>query len=177
MDLIETVLDAEQYETDNSKNLAFVTQTTLSADDTADIIAVLKRRFPHITAPRHDDICYATTNRQTAVKELAAICDAIIVIGAENSSNSVRLVEVAQKYGCHNAVLVPDSDAVNCDDFKNFSKIGITAGASAPEILVTELVTKFQNYCTVTVETLKALNENVHFKVPVLPEKPSVVLG
>jgi 4-hydroxy-3-methylbut-2-enyl diphosphate reductase len=182
IDLIETVTDAENYQADTPQNLAFVTQTTLSADDTADIIAVLQRRFPDITAPRHDDICYATTNRQTAVKELATMCDAIIVIGAKNSSNSVRLVEVAQKYGCLNAVLVPDSDAINCDDFKHYHKIGITAGASAPEILVTELVEKFQNYCNITVETLKALNENVHFKVPALPEKPqtqkpSVVSG
>jgi 4-hydroxy-3-methylbut-2-enyl diphosphate reductase len=89
----------------------------------------------------------------------------------------VRLVEVAQKYGCANAVLVPDCDAVDCNDFKHFKKIGITAGASAPEILVTELITKFKNYCTVTVETLDALSENVHFKVPVLPEKPNAVIG
>ncbi len=177
IDLIETVFDAENYQTDTPDNLAFVTQTTLSADDTADIIAVLQKKFPNMTAPRHDDICYATTNRQYAVKELASLCDAIIVIGSEKSSNSVRLVEVAQKYGCHNAVLVPDADAVNCDDFKAFKKIGITAGASAPEILVTELIDKFKNYCTVHVETLKSLNENVHFKVPVLPEKQSVTAG
>ncbi len=171
IDLIETVTDAHHYQTDNPDNLAFVTQTTLSADDTADIITVLKDKFPNMTAPRHDDICYATTNRQNAVKELSALCDAIIVIGAKNSSNSVRLVEVAQKYGCHNAILVPDADALNCDDFKHYKKIGITAGASAPEILVTQLIDKFKNYCTINIETLDYLNENVHFKVPVLPEK------
>ena len=174
IDLIETVADAENYHTDNPENLAFVTQTTLSADDTADIIAVLKQKFPNITSPRHDDICYATTNRQQAVKELANLCDAIIVIGAKNSSNSVRLVEVAQKYGCHNAVLIPDADAVNCEDFKHYQKIGITAGASAPEILVTELVNKFKKSYHVDIQTLDTLDENVHFKLPILPEKQKI---
>lgn len=175
IDLIETITDAENYETQTPDNLAFVTQTTLSADDTADIIAVLQRKFPNITAPRHDDICYATTNRQHAVKELANICDAIIVIGAENSSNSVRLVEVAKKYGCYNTILIPDAHAINCDDFKAFQKIGITAGASAPEILITELIAKFKNDYNVTVDTLSTLHENVHFKVPVLPEKQTAI--
>ena len=182
IDLIETIEDAENYQTDHTDNLAFVTQTTLSADDTADIIAVLQKRFPLIVAPRHDDICYATTNRQQAVKDLAKICDAIIVIGAQNSSNSVRLVEVAQKYGCQHAILIPDADVLNCIDFKIFKKIGITAGASAPEILVQAVIKKFQSHFEVSVETLNTLDENVHFKVPVLPEKlqaekPQIIIG
>jgi 4-hydroxy-3-methylbut-2-enyl diphosphate reductase len=172
IDLIETIDDAQNYQTDTPNNLAFVTQTTLSADDTADIIKVLQIRFPNIVMPRHDDICYATTNRQQAVKDLAKICDAIIVIGAENSSNSVRLVEVAKKYGCHNTILIPDAHYIECKLYANFTKVGITAGASAPEILVQELIKKFQSYYPyLTVNTLNTLNENVHFKLPKLPEK------
>ncbi|MFT6072545.1 MAG: 4-hydroxy-3-methylbut-2-enyl diphosphate reductase [Alphaproteobacteria bacterium] len=177
IDLIETIEDAENYQTDHANNLAFVTQTTLSADDTADIITVLQKRFPLIVAPRHDDICYATTNRQQAVKDLAKICDAIIVIGAQNSSNSVRLVEVAQKYGCRHAILIPDADVLNCIDFKVFKKIGITAGASAPEILVQAVIKKFQLHFEVSVEILNTLDENVHFKVPILPEKLQNIIG
>jgi len=170
IDLIETTQDAEQYQTDYAGNLAFVTQTTLSADDTADIIAILTKRFPKIVAPRHDDICYATTNRQQAVKDLAKLCDAIIVIGAENSSNSVRLVEVAKKYGCPLAILIPDADHVDYQAFASCKKIGITAGASAPEILVQALIERFQSEFSITIETLNVLDENVHFKTPKLPD-------
>ena len=171
IDLIETVQDAENYNPINNQPLAFVTQTTLSADDTADIIAVLQNRFPDIVAPRHDDICYATTNRQQAVKELAKISDAIIVIGAQNSSNSVRLVEVAEKYGCPFAILIPDADALDLDQFKNYQSIGITAGASAPEVLVEQVIDKFKKSHNIKIENLEYLNENVRFKIPNLPDK------
>lgn len=171
IDLIETTQDAEVYQPQTDQELAFVTQTTLSADDTADIIAVLQRRFPNIVAPRHDDICYATTNRQEAVKELAKVCDAIIVIGAQNSSNSVRLVEVAQKYGCEHSLLIPDADALDIASLSDYKNIGITAGASAPEVLVEQVIRKFkQNYIT-TIETLNYMDENVKFKVPNMPDR------
>lgn len=171
IDLIETVQDAENYQSKNNQELAFVTQTTLSADDTADIIAVLQKRFTDIVAPRHDDICYATTNRQQAVKELAKICEAIIVIGAQNSSNSVRLVEVAQKYGCDHAILIPDAGQLNIDEFAHYNRIGITAGASAPEILVEQLIEKFKQSQLTEIETLNYMDENVRFKVPNMPDR------
>ena len=169
IDLVQTEEDAENYQTDNADNLAFVTQTTLSADDTKDIIAVLKKRFPNIVQPRHDDICYATTNRQEAVKEIANDADMMLVIGAQNSSNSVRLVEVAQKAGCNKAFLIADYRSIPWDKFENVKKIAISAGASAPEILVTEVIDAISEKYVVSVEEIIIKQEDVHFKLPHFP--------
>lgn len=173
IDLIQTVEDAEIYECDTPEKLAFVTQTTLSADDTKDIIAVLQRRFPSITAPRHDDICYATTNRQNAVKELAGECDMIFVLGAKNSSNSVRLVEVAQKAGCENAYLMDDYHGIPWDALLEHKPkiLGITAGASAPEILVEQVIDALNKKFEIEVSEFSLTKEDVHFKLPSFPKK------
>jgi len=170
IDLIQTIADAENYHTDKAE-LAFVTQTTLSADDTRDIIATLKQRFPHIKTPRHDDICYATTNRQEAVKALAEQIDMLLVIGSKNSSNSVRLVEVAHKAGCHKAFLIDDATDIPWAEMTECKTLGITAGASAPEILVTGVLQALAEKFSCTVEEFSLLAEDVHFKLPVFPEK------
>lgn len=169
IDLIQTCDDAEKYETDQVDNLAFVTQTTLSADDTKDIIAVLKRRFPNITQPRHDDICYATTNRQEAVKALAVQADLMLVIGAQNSSNSVRLVEVALKAGCPQAYLIADHTHIPWDAFTGVKTVAISAGASAPEILVTQVTQSLSQKFDITIEEVMIKKEDVHFKLPNFP--------
>jgi 4-hydroxy-3-methylbut-2-enyl diphosphate reductase len=164
--LIETVDDAKNFTPHNPENLAFITQTTLSVDDTKDIITILKQRFPNIIAPNKEDICYATTNRQMAVKELAQQVDCVLVIGATNSSNSVRLVEVAKKAGCENAYLIGRAENIHWSLFQNAKKVGITAGASAPEILVNEVIAAFKNHFDVTVSQLKLADENITFKLP-----------
>jgi 4-hydroxy-3-methylbut-2-enyl diphosphate reductase len=164
--LIETVADAERFEPKDPDRLAFVTQTTLSVDDTTDIIAAMKQRFPNITEPHKEDICYATTNRQSAVKTLAARCDLMFVIGATNSSNSVRLVEVAQKAGATRAVLISSADDVDWEALGPVATVGITAGASAPEDLVEALVTAFQARFEVTLENISVTKEDVVFKLP-----------
>ena len=169
IDLIQTIEDAENYQTDNPENLAFVTQTTLSADDTKDIIAVLKKRFPNITQPRHDDICYATTNRQEAVKELAEEADMMLVIGAQNSSNSVRLVEVALKAGCPKAFLIADYNHIPWEELSGVNKLAISAGASAPEILVSQVIESISEHRDVSVEEVVIKQEDVHFKLPNFP--------
>ncbi|MEM6602803.1 MAG: 4-hydroxy-3-methylbut-2-enyl diphosphate reductase [Pseudomonadota bacterium] len=174
IDLIQTVADAEAYIADSPDNLAFVTQTTLSMDDTKDIIAVLQHRFPNIIAPRHDDICYATTNRQEAVKKFAPMADLVLVIGAQNSSNSVRLVEVAEKAGCPKAYLIPDHTAIIWDDFTDVKSVGITAGASAPEILVEQVIEAISKRYDVSIEELTLTDENVHFKLPQFPVRSDV---
>ena len=165
MTLIETVEDAETVEVANPDNLSFVTQTTLSVDDTSDIIETLQRRFPNITSPKSEDICYATTNRQTAVKAIAEECDRVIVIGAPNSSNSMRLVEVSEKMGC-SARLVQRAHDLDWDWLDGGQTIGITAGASAPEVLVEEVITALKEKRPARVELITTAEEDVIFKVP-----------
>ena len=140
IDLIETIQDAQNYTKKNEKKLAYITQTTLSVDDTKDIINVLKNKFPDINEPKKEDICYATTNRQAAVKKIAKQCDAFFVIGSRNSSNSLRLVEVAKNNGCKNAELIHTQSSFPIEKISNSKTIGISSGASAPEILVKEFI-------------------------------------
>ena len=164
--LVETVQDAEKFEPADPERLAYITQTTLSIDDTAEIVSVLRRRFPNIVGPHKEDICYATTNRQEAVKEIAEACDALIVVGAPNSSNSRRLVEVAHKAGCPHAVLVQRAQEIVWDGFQDADVVGVTAGASAPEILVEEVLDALRERFDVTVENVTTRKENVSFKIP-----------
>lgn len=166
IDLIENVQDAKNINLPQSGKLAYVTQTTLSVDDTAEIVKILIERFPHIRVPKKDDICYATTNRQEAVRALAEKCDAIIVVGAPNSSNSVRLVEVAEKAGCAKAVLLQSAADLEWNWLENVQNLGITAGASAPEILVEELIEKIQTQRAVSIENITTAEENIEFKLP-----------
>src|SRR6476661_3505896 len=141
--LIETAADARVFSPRDSQRLAYITQTTLSVDDTAAVVAILKERFPAIVGPKKEDICYATTNRQAAVKAIAPKCEALIVVGAPNSSNSLRLVEVAERAGCRKAVLVQRAADIAWDTFEGIATLGITAGASAPELLVSEIIEAF----------------------------------
>ncbi len=164
--LIETAEDAETFEPTNPDELAWITQTTLSVDDTAGIVDVLERRFPNIVGPNRQDICYATTNRQEAVKSLAGDCDAILVVGAPNSSNSMRLVEVAQKLGCERSMLVQRASEINWAAFEGIQTLGITAGASAPEVLVEEVISAFSERYQIEVETIVTREESVSFKLP-----------
>ena len=164
--LIETVEDAENLTVQDAARLAFVTQTTLSVDDTKDVIAVLQRRFPEIKGPTREDICYATTNRQEAVKSIAAQIDALIVVGAPNSSNSKRLVEVGEKNGCPKGYLVQRATDLNWDVLGGLKVIGLSAGASAPEVLVNEIIDAFRTHYEVTVEKVTLREENVSFKLP-----------
>jgi len=164
--LIESVTDAEAYTPKDSGNLAYCTQTTLSLDDTAQIIAVLQRRFPEIAAPYKEDICYATTNRQEAVKAIAPKCDLVLVLGAPNSSNSVRLVEVAKRKGAKNAQLVESADDVDWAWFAGISALGVTAGASAPEDLVATLIDAVRQRFAVELESVEVTRENVTFRLP-----------
>ena len=166
MILVENAEQAETVEVPHPENLAFVTQTTLSVDDTAEIIEILQRRFPMIEAPRKEDICYATTNRQAAVKKLADECEAMIVLGAPNSSNSNRLAEVALTIGCPKSTLI--QRAVELEDgwLDGVSTLGITAGASAPEVLVQELIDTLAVQFDLTVEERNIINENVTFSLP-----------
>jgi 4-hydroxy-3-methylbut-2-enyl diphosphate reductase len=166
MTLIETIEYAEKVQPADPDNLAFVTQTTLSVDDTADIVAVLRRRFPNIQGPRKEDICYATTNRQAAVKAIAEKCDMLVVIGAPNSSNSKRLVEVGEKAGCARAILVQRAGDIPWDKLAEGSTLGITAGASAPEVLVDEVIAAAKERFTVSVEEVRVAEENVTFNIP-----------
>ena len=164
--LIETVEDAEALSVRDPSKLAYVTQTTLSVDDTRDVIAVLQRRFPAIIGPFKEDICYATTNRQEAVKEIAARCDLLLVVGAPNSSNSMRLVEVGVRAGCPRGALVQRAAELDWSTLQGLSTIGLTAGASAPEVLVNEIVDAFRQHYEVTVEKVTLRDENVSFKLP-----------
>ena len=166
MTLIETAADAEGFEPRDPERLAYVTQTTLSVDDTREIIAILQRRFPTIAAPRKNDICYATSNRQESVKAIAPRADAILVVGAPNSSNSMRLVEVAQKAGCANAMLVQTVRDIPWERLTNLRSLGLTAGASAPEHLIQEIIAAFRDVYDVSVETITMATENVTFKLP-----------
>jgi len=165
MSLIETLADAEAIDPDEPERLAFLTQTTLSVDDTAEIITALRRRFPSIEAPRREDICYATSNRQAAVKAIAGRCDAMLVIGASNSSNSLRLVEVAEREGTPTRLVARGSD-VDFEWLEGVRTLGITAGASAPEILVRELVDRLSERFEVDEEPVEGVEENMVFKLP-----------
>ncbi len=164
--LVETVEDVEKVRVTDPKKLGFITQTTLSVDDTADIVEALKRRFPDILGPKKEDICYATTNRQEAVKAIADRSDAMIVVGAPNSSNSRRLVEVAEKQGCSRAVMVQRASDLDLSLLDGLSSVGLTAGASAPEILVEEVIGLLKQHFTVEIEEVVVRNESVVFKLP-----------
>jgi len=165
IDLIETVEDVENYK-DQNKNLAFVTQTTLSIDDTKNIIASLKKRFPNIKEPAKEDICYATTNRQMAVKNIAKKCDMFFVIGSRNSSNSLRLVEVASQSGCKHSELIHGESKIPTDKIKECQTIGISSGASAPEILVQNFINELKKTFVVKIEEVEIIKENIIFKTP-----------
>ena len=164
--LIETVEDARIFQPPEDSNLAFATQTTLSVDDTAEIISVLQFRFPDITGPRGEDICYATTNRQKAVKDIARNVDVMLVIGASNSSNSQRLVEVAKQAGVADAMLIADKDAIPWERADKASHIGLSAGASAPESLVQDVIQALADRYDLTVKEHGSIRETVNFKLP-----------
>ena len=166
IDLIENIEDARKYQNKSNKELAYVTQTTLSVDDTKDIIAELKRKFPEIKEPKKDDICYATTNRQSAVKKIASFCDMFFVIGSRNSSNSVRLVEVAKKSGCENSLLIHSESEIPFDKIDKCKTIGISSGASAPEILVEEFINNLKKKYNIKIENTEVIKEDVTFKIP-----------
>ena len=164
--LIETVSDAETFATNQPQKLAFLTQTTLSVDDTVAIIEILRQRFPKIQAPHKDDICYATTNRQQAVRAIAETCDHVLIIGAPNSSNSLRLVEVAKSNGCPAATLVQRASDIDWRSLENVARVGLSAGASAPEVLVDEVLGALRTRFDVTVEQVTAVHEDVQFRLP-----------
>jgi len=164
--LIETLADAANFTPRDANKLAYVTQTTLSVHDTAEIVELLKNRFPAIVGPHKEDICYATTNRQDAVKRVAPIVDAMIVVGAPNSSNSRRLKEVAERAGCPRALLVQRAADIYWNEFGAIARIGITAGACAPEVLVEEIVNAFAQRYAVSVESVSTAEEGVFFPLP-----------
>jgi 4-hydroxy-3-methylbut-2-en-1-yl diphosphate reductase len=164
--LVEDTAQAETITVPDPLNLAYATQTTLSVDDTTGIVAILRRRFPAIHGPKMEDICYATTNRQAAVKAIAAQCDALVVIGAPNSSNSMRLVEVAANNGCRKSRLVQRAVDMDWDWLRDVRRLGITAGASAPEMLVEELMAACREHYEVKVEEVRTTDETVVFKLP-----------
>lgn len=164
--LIQTVEDAHVFVPKDPAKLAYVTQTTLSVDDTADIVALLKSRFPQIVGPQKEDICYATTNRQAAVKAMAQRVGCLLVVGSPQSSNSLRLVEVAQRAGCAKAQLIERAREIPWADLEGLQTVGITAGASAPEELVEEVIEEFRKRFDLTVETVTTANENIAFNVP-----------
>jgi 4-hydroxy-3-methylbut-2-enyl diphosphate reductase len=164
--LIETVDDAEAFEAPAGRGLAYATQTTLSVDDTAEVVAALKRRFPEIAGPHKQDICYATTNRQEAVSAIAQRADAMIVVGAPNSSNSQRLVEVGERAGCDTSMLVQRAADIPWERFDDVSTLGISAGASAPEVLVQEIIDAFRGRFDVTLEEVEVAREEIAFNVP-----------
>lgn len=164
--LIETAQDAEAFTPRDPAKLAYVTQTTLSVDDSREIVAILARRFPAMVGPHKEDICYATTNRQEAVKKIAPTVDALIVVGAPNSSNSLRLQEVAERSGCPRAHLVQRADEIDWAKLDGIARLGVTAGASAPEVIVEEIIDAFAARYEVTVETVSAVEESMFFPLP-----------
>jgi len=164
--LIETADDARVFIPRDLDKLAVLTQTTLSVDDTNEIMSVLKERFPSMVTPRKDDICYATTNRQEAVKRMVPACDRMIVVGSPDSSNSLRLVEVAQRAGCPCAVLIQRAGEIDWDLFRGITRLGVTAGASAPEVLVDEIIDAFKARFEAKVETVTTTEESIAFKLP-----------
>ena len=167
--LVETVEQAESIEVKDPDNLAYATQTTLSVRETEDVLSVLKRRFPNIAGPKREDICYATTNRQRAVESLAPRADLTLIIGATNSSNSVRLVEVARTAGCPRNALVQSADTMEWSLFDDVSTVAVSAGASAPEDLVDGLIEACRSRFTVTVEEIEVVKEDVAFRTPPTP--------
>ena len=171
--LVETVEDVAGLTVRDPEKLAFVTQTTLSVDDTAEIVEALKARFPAIVGPHKEDICYATTNRQEAVKAIAPKVDALLVVGAPNSSNSKRLVEVARKAGCGYAQLVQRASDIDWRALEGIGAVGVTAGASAPEVLIEEVIDSFRDRFHVTVEMVETAQERVEFKVPRVLREPA----
>ena len=166
IDLIQSEDEAKKYNLKNNRKIAFVTQTTLSVDDTIEMINILKMRFPNIKEPLKEDICYATTNRQMAVKNIAKKCDMFFVIGSRNSSNSVRLVEVAKKSGCFNSQLIHSESEIPYDLIQGSKVIGISSGASAPEILVNNFINGLKDRFTVNISEVEIIKENVVFKIP-----------
>ena len=166
IDLIENIDDVNNYKNKSQKKLAFVTQTTLSVDDTKEIISALKKKFPEIKEPKKEDICYATTNRQSAVKKIAKECDMFFVIGSRNSSNSIRLVEVARKSGCSNSRLIHSENPLPLDEIEKYNTIGISSGASAPEMLVDNFINNLKKQFTVVIEEVEIVKENIIFKIP-----------
>ncbi|MCL4109733.1 UNVERIFIED_CONTAM: hypothetical protein GTU68_018460 [Idotea baltica] len=171
--LVETVEDVGTVPVRDPNALAFVTQTTLSVDDTADIVLSLQARFPNIVGPHKEDICYATTNRQEAVKAVAPRIDALLVVGAPNSSNSKRLVEVGARAGCAYSQLVQRGDDIDWRALEGIKALGITAGASAPEVLINEVIDAFRDRYDVTVDVVETAVENVEFKVPRVLREPA----
>ncbi len=165
IDLIENVEDVKNYKNKKEK-LAFVTQTTLSVDDTKEIISALKNKFPEIIEPKKEDICYATTNRQSAVKKIAEKCDMFFVIGSRNSSNSMRLVEVAKNSGCVNSRLIHSESSIPFEEIEKFNTIGVSSGASAPEILVDNFINGLKKQFTVKIDEVEIVKENITFKIP-----------
>ena len=166
INLIQNEDEAKKYETKNQNKISYVTQTTLSVDDTREIIKILKERFPNIKEPMKEDICYATTNRQLAVKNIAKKCDLFFVIGSRNSSNSVRLVEVAKKSGCVNSHLIHSQSEIPYELIEKSNTIGISSGASAPEVLVSNFIDSLKKRFTVNIDEVEAIKENVVFKIP-----------
>lgn len=171
--LVETVEDVARLQVRDARKLAFITQTTLSVDDTAEIAAALQARFPAILAPAHDDICYATTNRQMAVKAIAPKIDALLVIGALNSSNSKRLVEVGRAAGCAYSQLIQRATDIDWRALDGIRAVGVTAGASAPEVLVNEVIDAFRARFATRVEMVETAQENIEFKVPRILREPA----
>tara|TARA_Y100001970_G_scaffold34705_1_gene42940 strand:+ start:21 stop:965 length:945 start_codon:yes stop_codon:yes gene_type:complete len=166
IDLIENVDDANNYQNKSKKKLAFVTQTTLSVDDTKEIIFALKKKFPEIREPKKEDICYATTNRQAAVKKIAKECDMFFVIGSRNSSNSLRLVEVAKNSGCLNSRLIHSDSNIPFNEIEKYTTIGISSGASAPEVLVDNFIKSLKKKFSISIEEVRIVKENITFKIP-----------
>ena len=166
IDLIENIEDVNKFEIKGNGKLAYVTQTTLSVDDTKDIINKLKTKFPEIKEPKKEDICYATTNRQAAVKKIAKLCDMFFVIGSRNSSNSLRLVEVANNSGCSEAVLIHSESSIPLEKITKCKTIGISSGASAPEILVENFIKKLKEQFSVNIEEVEIIKEDITFKIP-----------
>ena len=164
--LIQNENEAKNYKINENKKIAFVTQTTLSIDDTKEIINILKNRFPNIREPLKEDICYATTNRQMAVKNIAKKCDMFFIIGSRNSSNSVRLVEVAKKSGCLNSYLIHSQSEIPYEQIENANIIGISSGASAPEILVENFISDLKKRFTINIDEVEIIKEDVVFKIP-----------
>ena len=166
IDLIQDEHDVELYELDNNEKIAYVTQTTLSVDDTKNIIKALKKKFPQIKEPFKKDICYATTNRQSAVKNIAKKCDMFFVLGSRNSSNSVRLVEVAEQAGCQHAELIHSESVIPFEKIQNCKIIGVSSGASAPEVLVENFINELKENFKIKIEEVEIIKENIVFKVP-----------
>ena len=166
IDLIQNEDEAKDYKTNKEDKISYVTQTTLSVDDTEEIIKILKEKFPNIKEPMKEDICYATTNRQMAVKNIAKKCDLFFVIGSRNSSNSVRLVEVAKKSGCSNSQLIHSQSEIPYDLIEKSNTIGISSGASAPEILVNDFINNLKKKFKVNINEVEAIKESVVFKIP-----------